>query len=170
MVGLWHGVGLVLELFSICHYYYITRSFPRSFAFFIFVDKKAFFNVLYSCFSRLLHLCIKVTGSYSIRQNMITYYIFTRPIINSRGQLYIQEADYKFKRPIIYSRGRLYIHNGALSLVHWTNWNQNNYSKDQGENFRLGKHQASNYLFMKLASFRFYRPISDRKPWSLLSM
>ena len=31
-----------------------------------------------------------------MRQNLITNYIFTRPIINARGQLYIQEADYIF--------------------------------------------------------------------------
>ena len=36
-------------------------------------------------------------------------------------KLYMQEADYIFKRPIIYSRGRLYILDGALSLVNSTN-------------------------------------------------
>ena len=38
--------------------YYITRSFARFFTFFIFVEKHAFFNVLYSYFSRSLHLWV----------------------------------------------------------------------------------------------------------------
>ena len=42
---------------------------------------------------------------------------YIRNISESDYKLYIQEADYIFKRPIIYSRGRLYILNGALSLV-----------------------------------------------------
>ena len=47
-----------IELFSMCHYY-ITCSFARSFMFFIIFEKNAFFNVLYSYFSRSLHLCKK---------------------------------------------------------------------------------------------------------------
>ena len=46
-----------IELFLMCHYY-ITRSFARSFTFFIIFEKNAFFNVLYSYFWRSLHLCI----------------------------------------------------------------------------------------------------------------
>ena len=65
---LWHSIFLNLsihwhlesrytniELFLMCHYY-ITRSFARSFTFFIMFEKNAFFNVLYSYFSRSLHL------------------------------------------------------------------------------------------------------------------
>ena len=35
--------------------YYITRSFARSFMFFIFFEKNAFFNILYSYLSHSLH-------------------------------------------------------------------------------------------------------------------
>ena len=67
---LWHSIFLNLsihwhlefrysiELFLMCHYY-ITRSFARSFTFFIIFEKNAFFNVLYSYFSRSLHLWFK---------------------------------------------------------------------------------------------------------------
>ena len=52
----WHlEFRLIIELFSMCHYY-ITRYFARTFTFFIIFEKNAFFNVLYSYFSRLLHL------------------------------------------------------------------------------------------------------------------
>ena len=46
-----------IKLFLMCHYN-ITRSFARSFTFFITFEKNAFFNVLYSYiyFSRSLHL------------------------------------------------------------------------------------------------------------------
>mgnify|MGYP006359631633 CR=1 FL=1 len=64
---LWHSIFLNLsihwhlefrysiELFLMCHYY-ITRSFARSFKFFIIFEKNVFFNILYSYFSRSLHL------------------------------------------------------------------------------------------------------------------
>ena len=67
---LWHSIFLNLsirwhlefrysiELFLMCHYY-ITRSFARSFTFFIIFEKNAFFNVLYSYLSRSLHLWLK---------------------------------------------------------------------------------------------------------------
>ena len=55
LVGSWSVHDISLELFLICHCYYITRSFPYSFTFFIFVEKNAFFNILYSYFSRSLH-------------------------------------------------------------------------------------------------------------------
>ena len=42
-------------LFLMCHYY-ITLSYARPFTFFIIFEKNAFFNVLYSYFSRSLHL------------------------------------------------------------------------------------------------------------------
>ena len=41
-----------------CHYY-IARSFARSYTFFIIFEKNAFFNVLYSYFSRSLHLWLR---------------------------------------------------------------------------------------------------------------
>ena len=46
-----------IELFLMCHYY-TTRSFARSFTFFIIFEKNAFFNVLYSYFSRSLHVWV----------------------------------------------------------------------------------------------------------------
>ena len=64
---LWHSVYLNLsihwniefrysiELLLMCHCY-ITRSFAQSFTFFIFPEKNAFFNVLYSYSSRSVHL------------------------------------------------------------------------------------------------------------------
>ena len=63
-------------------------------------------------------------------------------IIYSRHRLIYSWHLLIFKTPIN-------IRNGAISLVNSTNWNQNYYSKHQSENFRLGQHQASNYLFIR---------------------
>ena len=55
-----------IELFLMCHYY-ITRSFARSFTLFIIFEKNVFFNILYSYFSRSLHLCFNEVEVYMQR-------------------------------------------------------------------------------------------------------
>ena len=71
----------------------------------------------------------------SICQNLIANYIFTRPNINSRDRLYIQEANYIFLMVISdWSIQRI-----KIKII---------IQKIEVKTFRLGKRQASNYLFI----------------------
>ena len=100
----------------------------------------------------------------SNKSSIISYQIFIQNNMSeSDWKLYIQEADYIFKGPIIYSRGRLYILNGALSLVNSQIEIKIIIQKIKVKTSGLVQRQASNYLFMKLTSFRFYRIRINRR-------
>ena len=72
------GLGTADIVISLICFDFVTISFTC-----------LFFSFIVTCTATVWQLQI-------ICQNLITNYIFTRPIINSRGRLYIQEADYIF--------------------------------------------------------------------------
>ena len=106
----------------------------------VLLDVQSYILTWHSCYQGNAEITDQDKTNDYIRQNLITNYIFTRPIINSRGRLYIQEADYIF----------------LMALSHWS-IQQIFVQTIKVKTSRLGKRQASNYLFMKLTSFRFCR-------------
>ena len=129
--------------------------FPRSFTFFIFMEKNAFLNVLYSNFSCSLHLwCNLVCNNIiqtSNKQSNITH-LFSSGIIPCSSTIHERKLPFRHSKfrswarvkchrhlPLQYSNHRINIINDTLLLIRNFGYSRLNASKNFPREYRTAE-------------------------------